>query len=338
MKNSILVLNDHRPGNNNQCLALAQEIGLDYKIIKIEYSFWSKLPNFFLTKSPIGITSESKKIIDQAIKNDYPELIISAGRRLASVAVNIKKKCDNQPKIIQIMKPQIAEKYFDLIILPQHDLKNYSSITKNSKNDKVIYSVGALNSINQNNLAKAKVRFADIFEKYSGNKIAVIIGGKTRKYHINENVIKSLAGSLNKISKNQETTYFILNSRRSEDKIIEIFIRNLKCQYVFFDWRENQGDKNPYQAVLAYCDQIITSCDSISMISESCSSGKPTYVFNHLKTPSKKHKKFLDFMLRNKFIKKFDFNKNYLKRFNPKKLQETERISSIIKFKFLKLD
>lgn len=339
MSFEILVLNDDRPGNNNQCIALAEELSKEnnfkYQIVSVKYSFLSKFPNFIFKKSLLRIDENSRNRLNDSIKNNYPKIIISAGRRLAPISVYIKEKSKNYSKIIQIMKPQISSKFFDLIILPQHDLND----KKNKRiNDKIIYSIGALNSVNEANLENAKKKFANIFENYqqNKNKIAVILGGKTRNYQISDQTIVSLAEKLNKIFLKKDTIFFILNSRRTEDKITEIFLKNLKCQYVFFDWKKYQGEKNPYQAVLAYSDQIITSCDSISIISECCSSGKATYVFDHLKSPSKKHKKFLDFALRNKLIKKFDFNKNNLKSFIPEKLQETKRISSIIKFKLLK--
>ena len=37
---------------------------------------------------------------------------------------------------------------------------------------------------------------------------------------------------------------------------------------------------NPYFGYLAHADQIVATCDSVSMVSEACATGKPVYVYD----------------------------------------------------------
>ena len=49
--------------------------------------------------------------------------------------------------------------------------------------------------------------------------------------------------------------------------------------------------ENPYFGFLAHADQIVVTCDSVSMVSEACATGKPVYVFD-LPGGSAKFKRF----------------------------------------------
>ena len=152
MNNKVLILLDHRPGNNNQSLALIQELKLNHIEISVKYNFLAKLPNLFLNPSFITIDKDSKNQILNHITKFKPNIIISAGRRLSIIALAIKKILKNQPKIIQIMNPKKNLSLFDLVILPYHDKKidQYSNI---------IYINGALNYINKNEIMQKNEQY-----------------------------------------------------------------------------------------------------------------------------------------------------------------------------------
>ena len=63
LQNEILILADKRPGTAAQAIGLAEEIGISYKIINLDYGFLSFLPNIFLSSSLLRLTNDSKKKI-----------------------------------------------------------------------------------------------------------------------------------------------------------------------------------------------------------------------------------------------------------------------------------
>ena len=105
----ILALLDGRPGNDNQTIAIAEQLG-EYESLKIEFSSIAKLPNLLLGSSLRGVKT---KITAK------PDLVIATGRKLGRVAAHLKKTTDC--KAIQIMHPQCCLKKFDLVFVPQHD-------------------------------------------------------------------------------------------------------------------------------------------------------------------------------------------------------------------------
>jgi|TARA_Y100000389_G_scaffold204961_1_gene261283 uncharacterized protein len=326
MDKRILILFDHRPGNNNQSIALAEEIGLKYKIANIEYNHLAKLPNILLKKSLNIITKNSKDNLYHILDNFNPDIVISCGRRLAIIAVTIKKILKIKPIMIQIMNPMMNFKNFDHIILPYHDkLPKYKKFNNN-----IIYINGALNKINNKNLNIAVSKFKNDFNNIKKNKLALIIGGKTRDFDIDNSTIKKLVNFINEIANNNNYYIFILNSRRTSPQISKFIKNNISCDYKFFDYNHVK-ENNPYLAILAYSDFLIVSPDSISMISECCSTNKPTYVFKCKKNTSQKHQNFVKYMIERNFLMELNLDQNYLNGFTPKIFQETKRIALIIK-------
>ena len=84
----IWVLIDNRTGNANQALALASKIGFEYQVKKVRYNILVMLPNFLLGLWPIHV---KKSLLDSLKNEDAPDIIISSGRRTASLAVYLKK-------------------------------------------------------------------------------------------------------------------------------------------------------------------------------------------------------------------------------------------------------
>ena len=84
----IWLILDNRPGNREQCYGVANALGFPFKSIEISYNKLSILPNFFLGSSLFSINQTESDIL----KNPFPDIIISAGRRAAPVLKFFKNK------------------------------------------------------------------------------------------------------------------------------------------------------------------------------------------------------------------------------------------------------
>ena len=96
----VWALLDNRTGNRNQVMAILSALGLKYKIINIEYNLFSFFPNFFfqIFSNTIHVKSFWKNINETG-----PDVIISCGRRTATIAIELKKKFNFKPFCIHIM-------------------------------------------------------------------------------------------------------------------------------------------------------------------------------------------------------------------------------------------
>ena len=325
LKDEIWILNDERPGTISQSIGLAEEIGIDYKIINFSYSFFSKLPNFFLSFFGLGIKRESLENLKNL--NQFPKLIISAGRKSALIALFLKKLSKNQSKIIQIMNPNLSLKKFDFVILPKHDKVDENKFSN------VISTIGSLTRINEKLIEIERQKFSTWFDNINKPKIALLIGGDSKKTKFKISSAEKLAKISSKIANNMEAILLVLTSPRTGKKLTNSIESNLECDFKFFDWR-NLKKENPYLAILAYADFFILSGDSVSMISQCCSTGKPVYIFDEKKISAKKHRNFQQNLIDENYAKKLAKNSTILENFLPKKLQETKRVANIIKKSF----
>ena len=93
----------------------------------------------------------------------------------------------------------------------------------------------------------------------------------------------------------------------------------------------NSIDKQAYLSALAMADNVVVTCDSISMISEAATSGKPIYVA-HMK-PKRNNYRFKRFF---KLFEEMGITRNLeekVENWTYNKINEAERIATIIKDK-----
>ncbi len=325
IRDEIWILADDRPGTVSQSIGLAEEIAFDYKLIKLDYSVFSALPNCFLSNSLLRVSASLRK--DFKRLNYLPSLVISAGRRSAPIALYLKKLSKNRTEIVQIMRPNLNLEKFDFVILPKHD----GAVEEKFSN--LITTIGSLTKTNENLIEQEKAKFAPWFQDITKTKIAVMIGGSSAKTKFTKNSAEKLAKISSNIAEKMDATLLVSNSRRSGAEITEVIKSNLDCDFKFFDW-EKVKEENPYLAILGYADFFIITGDSVSMISECCSTGKPVYIFDEKEISSDKHRKFHQNLLSGNYARKLPKTSERLKNFVPEKLQETKRVAALIRAKF----
>jgi len=321
LENKILILADERVGTYSQSIALAKESGLDYEIIFLEYNFLKALPNLFFSESLIRLKKTSIEKLSSL--NYAPKYIISAGRKTAPIALFLKRKYNFLSKIIQIMRPEISLKKFDFVIVPEHD-EPKAPYPKN-----LILSIGALTKIERNNDQKIYEKFQVQFENFQKPIIALLIGGSTKKTQFLLKSAQELINQVLIIKKNMNATLIIVNSRRTDVKINNFIKKINEENLVFFDYNKIK-ESNPFGLILNVADFFIISGDSVSMISQCCSTGKSVFIFDDGKISSKKHQKFHKILIERNYAKLFDRNFSELNDFNPQELKELTRISKII--------
>ena len=323
MTTEVWVLGDHRVGNTNQAIALAQELGLEYEVKNIKYNFLSKLPNFFLKFNPLHIKHKVMKTFKGV---PYPKIIISSGRRTAPLALYLKENSGNKLQVIQIMRPDIDSKNFDLLVLPQHD--NVSQLTSN-----IIRIIGALS----NSSTKISNGALELDKNYPEvkNFIAVLVGGDTKNHKFSEFSSKLLANTLSNISNNHSCPLFFSFTRRTPE-ITKNLIRNMfPWPHIIYD-PIDEDRPNPYYGMLGRAEFIICTGDSVSMCSEVASTGKPFYIYcpKDFKIVEK-HRFFIQQLVDIGVARKLDSNLMSLEHYDYPPLNEVKKVADIVKNELL---
>lgn len=275
----VWILADDRAGNVNQLLGIAEALGYEYVRKDISYNKYVKLPNFLRDNTLIGLNKESCESLKTT---DYPDIVLSAGRRSFPVARWLKKKSKGKCKIVQLMNPGIKGfKQTDLIVLPKHD--NY---TGNAKN--VLVVTGTPHRITPIRLSKEREEWEVVFQHLKHQRLSLIVGGATKNKPFTMEHATLLIQSIHKL---KPESVMVTTSRRTPKEIVNYLQKELAGDNTFF-YTYGSSEKNPYFGLIACADMIVVTGDSMSMCSECCSTTVPVFIFAPDEMMSEKHKRF----------------------------------------------
>ncbi len=249
----------------------SSHINFDLKI----KPFFSKLPIQLIPTSLFTYENLSE------IKIDNNTIVISCGKKSVKASIYLKKKFNEKVFNIHIQDPKSQRNKFDLIICPEHDKLN----SPNSISTQL-----ALHNIEFNKLLKNQ------------DTINFIIGGKNKYFNFHNETQMKIINEITRLTKNYKVN--VIPSRRTPseliNKIIEIKNNNL---FIF----EELFSPKKYGDLLSSGSIQIVTWDSISMISESISSGIGTYIYkfeeNNL---PQRYSVFLKNLINSNYAKFFD--------------------------------
>lgn len=326
----VWALVDDKIGGNNQSIAIAERLSHYYVVKKIVYNSFIRFPNLIRRDTLIGVNRKQSS----DIKQELPDIVVCAGRRLSSVALNIKKRSHNRTFVINIMKPDLPYDKFDLVLLPIHD----NIPEKYLKQKNIVETHGSLTVVNTKRISDEKEKWTEFFEHYKRPLISLIVGGDTKSSRYNAKEFGEMVLNLTNIVNKTSASLLITTSRRTNSECINELRQKSNCDHYMYDYKWENDSRNimksqlgnPYYAFLGLSDILIVTGDSMSMLSEACSTGKPTYVYMPKKCLSEKHFNFCTELLKHGYIREFDKNVDFLQQYDYKPLNEIDRVINII--------
>lgn len=257
MKHKAWIISENAAGMLEQAKGLAEGLNLDYDHAEISLSFpWKHIPPK-LTPIRSWVTNRTFST------GSIPPVVISCGRKSVVPALTL-KKLKPQTVCIHILNPYINTSYFDWVIAPQHD-----QISGNN----VIETVGSVHYLTQEKILKHK---GHLNKQINSQKktIAFFIGGPNNCYNLNESIITELTYTIYKSFNQSEYQLLFIPSRRTPKSVIEWLAKNIRPN----DFLGSETCREDYLSALAWADKIIITSDSVCMISESASTGKPIFI------------------------------------------------------------
>lgn len=318
---TIWIIIDHRIGNVNQCIGVANALGYNYNTKKVSYNSFAKLPNVIKQASLLGIDQTKS----DPLTPPWPDIVISAGRRCASAALHIKKQSKGKTLAIQLMWPGVPYKQFDLIAVPEHDGMR---LPPNG-----IETIGAPHKVTNTILTEEKEYWSPVFKHLPQLKIGLIVGGSTGRYVFTEEHAKQLGKDTAAIAKKLNAGLLVSTSRRTSLEATNALKRELGNIPSFFHSWGDEGE-NPYMGILSCSDMLIVTGDSMSMCSECCFTGKKVFIYAPPDITSDKHAALHQQLYDLSFAETFDSNIkeilfDHINNNTP--LNESERIAKHVK-------
>jgi mitochondrial fission protein ELM1 len=256
------VVTDGKPGMENQCVGLAEAMGLAPVIKRVRLRApWKQLsPAILRWGNARANTADS-----DAVAPPWPDVLIATGRH--SVASSLAVGRANPATFrIQIQDPGIPPGRFDLVVVPRHDRLRGAN---------VLVTQGALHRVTAEVIAESARRLGPRWAHLPRPLVAVLLGGSNGAYTMTEAAATDLGDKLARLARDGGAGLLVTASRRTgaaNEAIIRAKLAGLPAEF----W-DGSGE-NPYFAYLGLADAIVTTPDSVNMVCEAASTGKPVYV------------------------------------------------------------
>ncbi len=250
----ILALSDGRAGNvamaEGLAAALAARIGTVWRRHDLVVS--GALPAWVWGALPASFALRGAEIPSAGI-------VVGAGRRVAPIVAALERM--GTARGVQVMNSGIAPNRFAAVVAPAHD---------DLAGTNVISTLGSVNRITGDTLAAARGEWAQIFEVMPRPRVAVLLGGATKRKAVEAAQIDRLAADLTALS----GSLLVTASRRTGAANIARLRAALPDA-----WFWDETGANPYMGMLAWADAIIVSDDSVNMASEAASTPAPVAIW-----------------------------------------------------------
>lgn len=277
---SILILSDGRPGHENQSLAFAKHLGLNYELIHVSYP-WKGLKLLSYLFDFLGLHVKLFSY-DKEPKNVH-DYVVATGSTTYYPAKYFSKKL--QTKSIALMLPKNYQNTFDKVFAMEHDTTTLSP--------------------NMTSLP-INICYSEPKGLYTPKKeaIGIIIGGNNSTFAMNTTHIKKVLETIKTNFSDHEIA--ITTSPRTPAEV-ETIIEEFQFDYEVI---YSKNKDNPIADFLFTCNQVFITEDSTSMISEAACFGNASIEIISLETskPENKYRKFVKNLAQHNYVHLYDGN------------------------------
>lgn len=257
----IWVFPGNRSGDDGQVYALAEEMGLPFETRPMRYNWRYWLRG---THKRVGADAVKADIRAKTLVPPWPDVILIAGKHPAPVARWVREQNGGRTRLVFLGHPRVPPEMFDLIyttrsylapagqsvrLLPL-SLSRYRSPPKPTKEERTW-----LDSLPRPHLL-------------------LMLGGKTRHWKMRPAFIAERASELAERAYGAGGSLIVVRSARTPENAVVAVEQRLgtaRCE-----WRVVRDCFPRFSVLLDDADELFPTFDSVSMISESIITGKPT--------------------------------------------------------------
>ena len=251
MAGPVWALTTGEAGAAGQAEGLAAAVGRPYEVKSVRLRRpWCWLPAH--RQAPVLLQAG----LTEPLGPPWPELLITCGRKSASVSVAIRRASAGRIFTVHIQNPRVPLRHFDLVVPPRHD---------GVSGPNVLATRVALHRLTPGALAAAGEAWRD---RLGDLNVAVLLGGRSRSHRFTPDTVEALATGLARL----EGPVAVTASRRTDPGVVA----TLRSRLPYARFWDGAGC-NPYLGMLALARHIVVTEDSVSMTSEAVSTGKPVY-------------------------------------------------------------
>ena len=264
-KAPLWLVTGEKSGDNAQLLVIAEALGWPYEVRRVipRKEYTQGKPDF----EPSLYHLDMEK--SDPLVPPWPELVLTVGRRSAMAAQWIRKQSGGKTKVVLLGRPKKMLSEFALVIITGQFLM--------PKRDNILSLDLPLMRVDAAKIDAAVKIWQPSFQAMKQPVTALLVGGPTRPYRMDEAVIATLLQQLEK--QLAGGSLFITTSPRTPAAVVDYLQQHKPLDSTVYCWQRDDS-KNPYFALLGLADYFVVTGDSLSMMVEIARLRKPLAIFS----------------------------------------------------------
>lgn len=264
----VWVLLGQKPGDNAQVTNLVRAVGwpvLEKRIV-VQPRWEKGKPRIRPSLDHVDLARSD------VLEAPWPDLVFASGRRLACVALWIKRASQGRTRIVMVGMPRHRRGEFDLLVVASH------YVTKSAPN--VAAHDLPLMHVDRDRIEAAVAAWSSRLAGLARPITVLMIGGPTGGHRFDAAAARDLLTRSKADVERVGGSLYVTTSRRTPADVVAMLEheRSAEVRLHVFDANAPPAE-NPYLALLGLADHFIVTTDSLSMMVEVVDVGKSLALF-----------------------------------------------------------
>jgi mitochondrial fission protein ELM1 len=262
----VWILQSPHSGDNTQLRALAGALGWPVEVKRLAYRPAEGLLRLFSLPTLAGVDRGQSSPLEAP----WPDLVIASGRGAEAVSFWLRQQ-NPKLRIVFIGTPWSGLSRFDLIMTtPQYRLPQAAN---------VLHNMLPVHDVTPERIAAEARLWAPRLAHLPQPFTAVLVGGHSGPYHLTPQAARRLGESASALARAEGGALLVTTSARTGEAATAALESSLGVPHHLHRWG-GQAIDNPFHGFLGLASRIIVTADSVSMLAEAVSTGKPVFLFD----------------------------------------------------------
>jgi len=260
------ILQSPHSGDNTQLRAIAGALGWPSEVKRLAYRKHEGLLRLLSLPTLAGVDPARSS----PLAAPWPDLVICSGRGAEAVAFWLRKQNPGL-RIVFVGTPWSALSRFDLVVTtPQYRLPQAPN---------VLHNLLPLHDVTPQRIAAEASRWNIKLGVLPRPFTAVLVGGSSGPYRFTPDAARRLGREASALARAEGGSLLLTTSARTGEAATDALLSAIDVPRLLYRWGRDTTD-NPFHAFLGLASRIVVTADSISMMAEAASTGKPVLLFD----------------------------------------------------------
>jgi mitochondrial fission protein ELM1 len=210
----------------------------------------------------------------------WPDVIVAVGHYFVEVAVALKRQSGGAIKVVMLGKPPTRWKRLNDFVFGRGETADLAIIpgpflAPNTSSSLCVDLPFSL--VDADALSAAERQFS-MLASLPKPRIAVLVGGVTKRMQWTPDIAKKLGSEVNTLAKNLGGSLMVTTSFRTGVTCSNALLAAIDVPHAAYVWGQS-AEPNPFMGYLAFADGIVVTMDSVAMAADAVKSGKPVVIY-----------------------------------------------------------